>query len=146
MGPTTLAEFDIAMRLHLDGIGALLGSESGNTIVKEIVPGGAAAEDGRLKPNDKIIGVAQGDDKFTDVIDMKLSDVVKMIRGRRGTKVQLKVVPADKIEPVVLTFTRRNIELKSQEARGEIVDQGKKADGTPYKIGVIDLPSFYSDP
>jgi carboxyl-terminal processing protease len=146
MGPTTLAEFDIAMRLHLDGIGALLGSESGNTIVKEIVPGGAAAEDGRLKPNDKIIGVAQGDDKFTDVIDMKLSDVVKMIRGRRGTKVQLKVVPADKIEPVVLTFTRRNIELKSQEARAEIVDQGKKADGTPYKIGVIDLPSFYSDP
>src|SRR5207237_2505570 len=88
----------------------------------------------------------QRDHKFTDVIDMKLSDVGKMIRGRRGTKVQLKVVPADKIEPVVLTFTRRNIELKSQEARAEILDQGKKADGTPYKIGVIDLPSFYSDP
>lgn len=145
MSPATLDDFDIAMRLHLDGIGALLRSENGQTIVAEVIPGGAAAADGRLKANDKIIGVAQGDGKFVDVIDMKLREVVKLIRGRRGTKVELKIVPAEKIEPVVYGLTRQNIELKDQEARSEIVEQGKKADGTPYRIGVIDLPSFYAD-
>ena len=58
---------------------------------------------------------------------------------------QLKVVPAGKLEPVVYELTRQKIEMKSQEARGEIIEQGKKADGTPYRIGVIDLPSFYAD-
>jgi carboxyl-terminal processing protease len=145
MSPTTLADFDIAMRLHLEGIGALLRSENGHTIVAEVIPGGAAAKDGQLKTNDKIVGVAQGDDKFVDVMDMKLTEVVKLIRGSRGTKVQLRVIPADKIEPVVYNLTRQKIELKSQEARQEIIEQGKKADGTPYRIGIIDLPSFYSD-
>src|SRR5438132_3652474 len=145
MSPTTLDDFDISMRLNLEGIGALLRSENGQTIVAELVPGGAAALDNRLKPNDKIVGVAQGDGPFTDVVDVKLKEVVKLIRGARGTKVQLKVIPADKIEPVVYDLTRRKIELKSQEARGEIVEQGKKADGKPYRVGVIDLPSFHAD-
>jgi carboxyl-terminal processing protease len=145
MAPTTLDDFDIAMRLNLEGIGALLRSENGHTIVAEIVPGGAAAADGKLKPNDKIIGVAQGDDKWAEVEDMKLRDVVKLIRGPRGTKVQLKVVPAGKTEPVVYALTRRTIELKSQEAQGDVIEAGKKADGSPYRIGVIDLPSFYAD-
>jgi carboxyl-terminal processing protease len=101
MSPNTLDDFDIAMRLHLEGIGALLRSENGQTIVAEVLPGGAAAADGRLKQNDKIIGVAQGDDQFIDVQDMKLRDVVKLIRGNRGTKVQLKVLPAEKTEPAV---------------------------------------------
>jgi carboxyl-terminal processing protease len=145
MSPTTLADFDIAMRLQLEGIGALLRSDNGQTTVAEVIPGGAAAADGRLKANDKIIGVAQGDDKFVDVIDMKITEVVKLIRGAKGTKVQLKVVPADKIEPVVYALTRQNIELKSQQARQDIVENGKKPDGMPYRIGVIDLPSFYAD-
>jgi carboxyl-terminal processing protease len=145
MAPSTLADFDIAMSLHLEGIGALLRSENGQTLVAEIVPGGAAALDGRLKPNDKILAVAQGDGKFVDVVDMKITEVVKLIRGHKGTRVELKVIPAEKVEPVVYALTRRNIELKSQEARGDIVEQGKKADGTPYRIGVIDLPSFYAD-
>jgi carboxyl-terminal processing protease len=145
MSPNTLDEFELAMRLHLEGIGALLRSENGQTIVTEVLPGGAAAADGRLKPNDKIIGVAQGDDQFTDVQDMNLRDVVKLIRGTRGTKVQLKIIPAEKVEPVVYALTRQTIELKSEEARSEVVEQGKKADGTPYRIGVIDLPSFYAD-
>jgi carboxyl-terminal processing protease len=145
MSPNTLDDFDIAMRLNLEGIGALLRSENGQTIVSEVVPGGAAAKDGRLKMNDKIVGVAQGDDKFVDVQDMKLRDVVQLIRGRKGTKVQLKVVPAEKVEPIVYNLTRQKIELKSQEARGDVVEDGKKADGTPYRIGVIDLPSFYAD-
>lgn len=145
MSPATLDDFDIAMRLNLEGIGASLRSENGQTIVVEVIPGGAAATDGRLKANDKIIGVAQGDGKFVDVVDMKLRDVVKLIRGRRGTPVELRILPADKVEPVVIALTRQKVELKEQEARGEIIEQGKKADGTPYRVGVIDLPSFYAD-
>jgi carboxyl-terminal processing protease len=145
MSPATLDDFEIAMRLNLDGIGAVLRSENGHTIVVEVVPGGAAGKDGRLKPNDKIVGVAQGDSKFVDAVDMKLRDVVKLIRGPRGTKVRLKVIPVGKIEPLVYDLTRQKIEMKSQEARGEVIQQGKKADGTPYLIGVIDLPSFYFD-
>jgi carboxyl-terminal processing protease len=145
MSPNTQDDFSIAMRLNLEGIGALLRQEDGHTIVAEIVPGGAAATDGRLKPKDKIIGVAQGDDHFVDVEDMKLREVVQFIRGPRGTPVQLKVVPSGKVEPVIFNLTRRKIELKSQEARGDIVEDGRKADGTPYRVGVIDLPSFYAD-
>jgi carboxyl-terminal processing protease len=145
MSPSTLEDFDIAMRLQLEGIGALLRSENGATLVAEIIPGGAAAGDGRLKAKDKIIAVAQGDNKFVDVIDMKLRDVVKLIRGQKGTPVQLKVIPNNKIEPIIFNLTRQNIELKSQEARSEIIEHGKKADGTSYRIGVIDLPSFYAD-
>src|SRR5207253_8638142 len=63
MSPTTLADFEIAMRLNLDGIGAVLRSEEGTTSIAEIIPGGAAAKDGRLKPNDKSVAVAQGDGK-----------------------------------------------------------------------------------
>ena len=81
MSPATLDDFEIAMRLNLDGIGAVLRSENGQTIIVEVVPGGAAGKDGRLKPNDKIVGVAQGDDKFVDTVDMKLRDVVKLVRG-----------------------------------------------------------------
>jgi carboxyl-terminal processing protease len=146
MSPATLDDFAIAMRLHLEGIGALLRTDNGQTVVVEVVPGGAAALDGRLKPNDKIIGVAQGDDKFTDVVDMKLREVVKLIRGRTGTPVQLKVVPASKLEPVTYALTRQTIQLKDQEARSEVVEVGKKTDGTPYRVGIIDLPSFYADP
>src|SRR5262245_15128570 len=145
MSPSTLDAFDISMRLQLEGIGALLRQENGNTIVSEIVPGGAAASDGHLKVDDKIIGVAQGDSKFTEVMDMKLRDVVKLIRGKRGTKVELKVIPAGKVEPVVYAFNRQKIELKDQAARAELIEQGKKADGTPYHILVIDLPSFYAN-
>jgi carboxyl-terminal processing protease len=145
MSPATLDDFDISMRLHLEGIGALLRQENGVTSIAEIMPGGAAAEDGRLKPNDKIVGVAQGDNKWVDVKEMKLRDVVKLIRGARGTKVQLKVLPAEKLEPIVYEMTRRKIELKSQEARADVIEQGKKTDGTPYRIGVINLPSFYAD-
>lgn len=145
MSPATLDDFSIAMRLHLEGIGAVLRSENGQTIVAEVVSGGAAARDGRLKPNDKIVGVAQGDGKFIDVVDMKLRDVVKLIRGNRGTKVQLRILPAEKIEPVVYDLTREKIEIKSQEARAEVLEQGKKPDGKPYRVGVIDLPSFYAE-
>lgn len=135
----------LQLQLHLEGIGARLRSEDGFAIVDEIVPGGAAALDGRLQPKDKIIGVAQGDSKFVDIRDMRLKDAVRLIRGPRGTKVQLEVIPAGMGGRVVYELTREKVELKEQEAAGEIIEEGKKADGTPYRIGVVGVPAFYGD-
>lgn len=146
MSPDTQKNFDIAMSLELEGIGASLQGEDGYTVVKKIIPGGAADKDGRIKPEDKIVGVGQGDSGETvDVIDMKLNDVVKLIRGKKGTTVRLEVMPAGTTERKEYKIAREKIELKDSEAKGEIFDAGRKANGAPYRIGVIDLPSFYRD-
>jgi carboxyl-terminal processing protease len=146
MSPGTLENFEIGMRLQLDGIGASLKGEDGYTTVAELVPGGAADKDGRLKTKDRIVGVGQGGDgEIVDVVDMNLNEVVKLIRGKRGTVVRLKVIPVGETAPKVYDITRAKIELKDSEARGEVIEQGQKADGKPYKIGVINLPSFYMD-
>ncbi|HJQ80390.1 MAG TPA: S41 family peptidase, partial [Lacipirellulaceae bacterium] len=146
MAPSTLDNFNITMRLELDGIGASLRSVDGYTVVQNIIPGGAADKHGGIKPEDKIVGVGEGPDgPIEDIVDMKLNDVVKKIRGKRGTIVRLEVDPADNSERKVLTITRDRIELKDSEARSEIIERGKKADGTPYRLGVIQLPSFYMD-
>ena len=146
MSPDTQKNFDIAMSLKLEGIGASLQSEDGYTVVKKIIPGGAADKDNRIKPEDKIVGVGQGDDgEMVDVIDMKLQDVVKLIRGKQGTVVRLEVIPIGSTDRKIYKITREKIELKDSEAKGEVFDAGRKPDGTPYRIGVIDLPSFYRD-
>ena len=146
MSPETLENFDITMKLELEGIGAALQSEDGYVVVKRIIPGGPAAKDGRLKVDDKIIGVGQGEDgEIVDVVDMKLSDVVQLIRGKRGTVVRLEVLPADGSPKRIITITREKIELKDSEAKGQVFEVGQKPDGKPYRIGVIDLPSFYMD-
>ncbi|MDO4582889.1 MAG: carboxy terminal-processing peptidase [Planctomycetia bacterium] len=146
MAPRTLENFDIAMRLELEGIGASLTSEDGYVVVKRLVPGGAAEKEGSLKVDDKISGVGQDTEgPMEDVVDMKLDDVVKKIRGKRGTVVRLEVIPNDGGPKKIVQITRSKIELKDSEAKGEIFEAGKKADGTPYKIGVINLPSFYMD-
>jgi carboxyl-terminal processing protease len=146
MSPGTLENFEIGMRLQLDGIGASLKAEDGYTTVAELVPGGAADSDGRLKTKDRVIGVGQGGDgSIVDVVDMNLNEVVKLIRGKRGTVVRLKVIPVGETVPKVYDITRAKIELKDAEARGEVIEWGQKPDGKPYKIGVINLPSFYMD-
>jgi len=146
MSPGTLENFEIGMRLQLDGIGAQLKSEDGYTTIVELTPGGAADRDGRLKSKDRVIGVGQGNEgEVTDTVDMNLNEVVKLIRGKRGTVVRLKVIPVGETAPKVYDITRDKIELKDAEARGEIIEHGKKADGSPYRIGVINLPSFYMD-
>jgi len=76
---------------------------------------------------------------------MNLNEVVKMIRGKRGTVVRLKVIPVGETAPKVYDITRAKIELKDAEARGEVIEHGTKPDGKPYRIGVINLPSFYLD-
>lgn len=146
MSPSTLENFQISMRLNLEGIGASLQAEDGYTVVREIVPGGAAARDGRLKVGDRIIGVGQGPDgEIEDVVDMRLTDVVKRIRGPKGTVVRLKVVSPDNPEPRIIDITRDRIELREGEAQSAIFEVGRKPDGSPFRIGVIDLPSFYMD-
>jgi len=93
-----------------------------------------------------VIAVGQGDGgELVDVVDMNLNDVVKLIRGKRGTIVRLKIIPVGQTVPKIYDITRAKIELKDSEARGELVEEGEKADGKPYRIGVINLPSFYMD-
>ena len=146
MSSSTLENFEIAMRLELEGIGAALQSEDGYTKVHKIIPGGAADKDGQLKVGDKVVGVGQGTDgEIVDVVDMKLSEVVKLIRGKRGTVVRLQLVSVDSPQRRLINITRAKIELKDSEARFEIFTEGRKSAGQPYKIGVIDLPSFYMD-
>ncbi len=173
MSPSSLENFNIQMRLELNGIGASLESKYGETIVRRVVPGGAADKDNRLNVGDKIVGVAQGTDgEMVDIIDMKINDVVQKIRGKPGTIVRLEVQPEDKSGLKVLDIIRARIELKDSEARsqilvpkastsepqpeqaaeprdqspsGTIVEQGDQSDGTSFRIGVIHLPSFYMD-
>lgn len=145
MSKHTLENFEIEMRLQLDGIGAaLMAGDDGYTVVTKVVPGGAADKDGRLKADDKVIGVGQGTDgPIEDIVNMKLSDVVQKIRGRRGTVVRLEVIPNGTSERRIYDITRDEIKLTDSEARARIIDETKG--GQTYKIGVIDLPSFYMD-
>lgn len=146
MSPSTFENFLIMMRLELEGIGALLQADDGDTIVKSILPGGAAEKQGELKIEDKIVGVGEGaEGEMVDTVDMRLKDVVKMIRGKQGTDVRLEVIPADGSKRKVIRITRAKIELKDNEVRSKVFEAGRKPDGHPYQIGVIDLPSFYSD-
>ena len=147
MSPGTLENFQIMMRLELDGIGASLRAVDGYTEVHEVIPGGAADKDGRLTKGDRIIGVGQGENgEVQDIVDMKLNDVVQLIRGKRGTIVRLEVNPVDNPkERKVYQIERARIELKNQEARSDVIEYGQKPDGTPYRVGVIHLPSFYMD-
>jgi carboxyl-terminal processing protease len=146
MSPGTLENFEIQMRLQLDGIGASLRGEDGHTTVAEVVPGGAADRDGRLKAKDRIVGVGQGTEgEIEDVVDLNLNEVVKKVRGKRGTVVRIKVIPVGETAPKVYDIIRDKIELKDAEARGEVIEHGKKADGTAFRFGVINLPSFYMD-
>jgi carboxyl-terminal processing protease len=146
MSASSLENFRIQMRLNLEGIGAALQVIDGYTQVSKVIPGGAADRHGKLKPEDQIVSVGQGTDgEMVDVVDMKLNDVVHLIRGDAGTVVRLGVMPAGGGDLQTYEITRAKIELKDSEARGEVIEEGQDADGSPLRIGVIDLPSFYMD-
>ena len=147
MSPRTVDDFNIQMRLSLVGIGATLTSEDGYTKIINIVPGGPADIDGRLKPEDRIIAVAQENGETVDVIDMPLTKVVNMIRGKKNTIVKLTVMKGDKgihAIPEIIAIKRDTVKLTEQEAKSEI-RKFKTEDGTERKIGVLTLPSFYLD-
>ena len=146
MSPSTLDNFRIALQLKLEGIGAQLQDQDGKTVVAKIVPGGAADKHGKLKKDDQIISVGQGESgEMVDIVGMKLNDVVQIIRGDAGTVVRLGVIPVGTNESVTYEITRAKIELEDEAAHGEIFEVGSKPDGSPMKLAVLDLPSFYQD-
>ena len=144
-GKATLENFAMSMNLSLFGIGALLESEDGYCKIKELKPG-PALRSKKLKPGDRIVGVAQGDNEPVDVVDMKLSKVVDMIRGPKDTRVRLTVLPVDATDPsarVEVALVRDKIKLEDEEAKSKIIElTGKDKKAT--RLGVIDLPSFYA--
>src|SRR2546423_1970156 len=142
-----LKNFSINMGLSLVGIGAMLRTEDGYAKIESLVPGGPAQTDGRLKVGDRITAVAQGPADYVDVREMRLDKVVEMIRGKKGTRVRLLVIPADATDPSRrknVELVRDEIKLKDQEARADIIIK-KDEDGKPVKLGWITLPSFYAD-
>lgn len=138
-----LEDFRISMDLSLEGIGAVLQSRDGYTTIQEIVPGGAADRHGGLQTKDKIIAVTQvPDGEPVDVIDMALRDVVRLIRGKKGTKVKLSVLrQGEKTESHDFVITRDKIDLKEQAAK--LRWQDVERNGRTLKLAVVDLPSFY---
>ncbi len=142
------ANFDISMRLMLVGIGARLRYEKGYTSIVELVPGGPAAVDGRLQPGDKIEAVAQGDDgEFVNAVGMKIDSLVQIIRGEKGTVVRLRIIAASALDPAereTIRLVRDVIHLRDQEAKAKLLTLSPPG-GEAKKVGVIRLPSFYSD-
>lgn len=146
MGPRQLEEFHISMSLSLFGIGAVLLSEDGTCKIRELIPGGPAEASGQFKPGDSILAVAQDGKEPVDCVEMPLQDIVAMIRGPKGTKVTLTILPAnapDSSKRRDITLVRDEIKLEKQEAKARIVDRPGPAD-TVTRIGIIELPSFYS--
>lgn len=138
--------FEISMSLQLEGVGAQLVSEDGYCKIYQLIPGGPAANSNKVKVNDKIIGVAQGDGESEDVVDMPLNKVVDKIRGAKGTEVRLTIIPADAVDSStrnVVTLTRDKIKLEEQRAKAKIIDMPNQK-GESVRLGVIELPSFYS--
>lgn len=146
LGPQQLKSFEITMNLSLVGIGATLRSLDGYCKIMELIAGGPAARSGQLKVGDRIVGVSQKDgDEFTDLIDLPLPQAVELIRGKKGTPVTLSVIPADAADDSArktLTIVREEIKLEDQQAKAQIIDL--PAGDKTQRIGVIDLPAFYS--
>jgi carboxyl-terminal processing protease len=144
LSPENLDDLRIQMQLSLEGIGALLSSDNGFTVIEELIPGGGAERSGLLKPKDKIIAVAQEEGKSIGVIDMDLRDIIKMIRGKKGTQVTLTILrQAEQTDRFDVTITRDKIDIKEQEAK--ITYETRTVKGRQYHFGLIDLPSFYGD-
>jgi carboxyl-terminal processing protease len=137
-------DFSINMSLALFGIGAELRSIDGYCTIMALVAGGPAAKSKQLKPQDRIVAVAQGKQPPVDVVDMDISKIVQMIRGPKGTEVRLTIIPVDNPNARrVVTLTRAEINLPDQAAKAELVLIPDGHGGTN-RLGVIDLQSFYA--
>lgn len=150
MSPRSSENFEISMRLSLEGIGALLQRDSEYTTIVEVIPGGPADLDGRLKPKDRVVGVGQGEDgEITDVIGWRLDDVVEKIRGERGTVVRLEVLPAETGlggPSEIIKLERNEVKLEEQAASSDVIEvPGDGGSDDVRRIGVISVPVFYVD-
>jgi len=138
-------DFSIDMSLSLEGIGATLSQEDGFTVVEALVTGGAAWKSKLVEPQDKIVAVSKKDGKMENVIDMDLKDVVKMIRGPKGTKVKLSILRKESgsNKKIDIELTREKVSLEDNAV--SIHYQDKEVHGEKKKIGIINFPSFYAD-
>ena len=147
MSPRNSEEYRIQMSLSYFGIGASLQTDGYYVKIAGIIPGGPAAADGSLKPEDRITGVAQGaDGEMVDVIGWRLDDVVQLIRGPADTVVRLEIIPANAAPGApksLIDLTRGQVKLEEQAAKSEVIEIPR--DGREWRIGVIDVPSFYRD-
>ncbi|TDV54564.1 S41A family C-terminal processing peptidase-1 [Pseudomonas graminis] len=147
LSPDSAENFDINMSLSLEGIGAVLQSDNDNVKIVRLVPAGPAAKTKQVATADKIIGVAQGDKEMVDVIGWRLDEVVKLIRGPKGSVVRLEIVPASNAPSdqttKIVSITREAVKLEEQAAKKSILHLNQ--DGKDYKLGVIEIPAFYLD-
>ncbi len=147
MTPRTTENFNISMRLSLEGIGAVLQKQDDYVAVRSMVPGGPAASSGKIKVGDRIVAVGQGaSGPMEDVVGWRIDDVVDKIRGSKNTKVRLDVLPGDAgvdAKPMSIVLVRQKVRLEEQAAKSRIIETGTGA--VKHKIGVIDLPTFYED-
>ncbi|PCJ26067.1 MAG: hypothetical protein COA96_06095 [SAR86 cluster bacterium] len=145
--PRDSENFNMGLSLSLQGIGAQLTTDEEYTKVAELIKGGPAERGNELKAGDRIIAIGQGvDGELQDVVGMRLDDVVAQIRGEKGTVVRLNVIPADEINEssaTIVSITRDTVKLEDQSAKKEVIELSYNGDS--YKIGIIDLPTFYFD-
>ena len=147
LGPRSAENFDIAMRLSLEGIGAVLQSRDEYTVIREVVPGSPAGLSGKLKVGDRIVGVAQGESPaFTEVLGWRIDDVVQLVRGAKDSVVRLDILPADAGtdgKHVTVALVRKKISMEEQAAKKSVIEV--REGGVKRRIGVISLPTFYQD-
>jgi len=147
LSPSNVEDFDINMKLSLVGIGAMLSIDDGAPKIERLIPGGPAEKDGRLKPGDKIIAVAQGDDEPQNILHWPLYKAVRLIRGEKDSKVVLTVIPKtdqDGSRTKIIDLIRDEVQLEEQAAKSSI-HEIETDDEKNISIGVIDLPDFYAD-
>ncbi|CAK9888052.1 MULTISPECIES: carboxy terminal-processing peptidase [Pseudomonas] len=147
LSPDNAENFDINMSLSLEGIGAVLQSDNDQVKIVRLVPAGPAAKTKLVAPADKIIGVAQGNKEMVDVIGWRLDEVVKLIRGPKGSVVRLEIIPASNAPndqtTKIVPITREAVKLEEQAAKKSVLKL--KQDGRDYKLGIIEIPAFYLD-
>ena len=139
--PADSETFNINMSLSLQGIGAVLQSEDEFTKVVSLIPGGPAEMDGRLKPADRILSIAQGTEPFEDVVGWRLDEVVQKIRGPKGSQVRLEVQASDDAPHREIVLIRDRVQLEEQSAKSQVIEAGTNGE----KVGIITIPTFYSD-
>ena len=140
--PRSSENFQINMSLSLEGIGAQLTTEDEYTEVVDVITGGPADIQGILKPKDKIVGVGQGDEDIVDVIGWRIDDVVDLIRGEKGSVVRLEIISGSSSNKII-SIVRDTVKLEEKSAQSEIINIQNQ--GRNFKIGVIEIPTFYMD-
>ena len=147
--PKSAEDFELTMSLKLEGIGALLTTEDDYPTIVSVVPGGPAEKTGKINPDDKIVKISQVEELNatpTDVVGWRIDEVVQLIRGKAGTKVELELIPGkteDFSERKFVTITREEVKLEEQAAKSRIIEI--KRNMQIIKVGIIDLPTFYID-